>query len=109
MMQYDLEIDSYTLLSLIKGWNVQLKSDKTLETLKYRKHTLYSFVGMFNVGKTYWANQLSNFNLKTGTNTETRPLCLKLSEGNEHQLIGELDTAGKGRAIRSFAVKEQEK
>ena len=92
--QYDAIIDINSIRFLNKGWNIYYNNEKEEETkkiLNYTKKYIVSMLGHSNRGKTYILNKLSNINLQSGYQIQTKGISIKIPE-NQNIII--LDTQG---------------
>jgi hypothetical protein len=89
---YDVIIDIQSIGKLKeKGWNIIYSGDKKKqkEIIESKYKIIISVLGNSNRGKTYLLNKLSNVNLETGYQTQTKGLSMKF-----HGELIYLDTAG---------------
>ena len=91
--QYDAIIDINSIRFLNKGWNIiyKEKEKNTKEILNSSQKYIVSMLGHSNRGKTYILNKLSNINLQSGYQIQTKGISIKIPE---EQNIIILDTQG---------------
>jgi HSP20 family molecular chaperone IbpA len=93
--EYDVVFDIRGIKQLHEGWPVIVKSDKygLFEPGVQIKGSIAAFVGLYNKGKTFLLNKLSDATLPSGSKVTTRGISVKVPKSFAGQMIL-LDTAG---------------